>query len=197
MKQIQYNLFMATSKYNMSIGDKYFNLTLIEKVRLPKINNKKSGWGWMVRCDCGNISGPLRAAHIYSGHSKSCGCNKLFSGEKRRKHGINNTFKSVFNNYKNRAKKRNLSFLLTQEEFLNIIQKPCVYCLNEKTSYFKGKTKWEKDFLYTGIDRINSNLGYEIGNVQPCCKICNRAKSDITEDEFYLWVKKVNEVIQK
>jgi len=188
---------MAITKYNLSPGDKYFNLTILEKVRLPEKNGKKSGWGWMAKCDCGNTTGPLRSAHIVSGHAKGCGCKRLSAGEKRRKSGINNGFKSVFNNYKSRAKERNLNFSLSEESFMEIIQMPCVYCFNEKTSYFKGKKAWEEDFLYTGIDRIDSSIGYEPNNVQGCCKICNRAKSDISEEEFYQWIRRVSEIIPK
>ena len=29
---------------------------------------------WICRCDCGNITRPIRAAHLKDGHTKSCGC---------------------------------------------------------------------------------------------------------------------------
>ena len=29
---------------------------------------------WICRCDCGNITSPIRAAHLKDGHTKSCGC---------------------------------------------------------------------------------------------------------------------------
>jgi hypothetical protein len=34
------------------------------------------------------------------------------------------------------------------------------------------------------IDRIDSGLGYEIGNIVPCCKWCNIAKADKSVEEF-------------
>lgn len=42
---------------------------------------------------------------------------------------------------------------------------------------------------HNGIDRIDSNDGYVQGNVVPCCKYCNMAKMDRTQDEFLKWAE--------
>lgn len=55
---------------------------------------------------------------------------------------------------------------ITEEEYTSLIGNPCAIH-GEKTS------EWG-----IGLDRIDSSKGYVPGNVQPCCKECNRIKSD-------------------
>jgi len=42
-----------------------------------------------------------------------------------------------------------------------------------------------------GVDRINSNIGYEINNVVSCCSKCNYAKHMMNKKEFLNWVEKI------
>lgn len=43
------------------------------------------------------------------------------------------------------------------------------------------------------VDRINSNLGYEVGNVQLVCRAANVAKSNLTQKDFITLCKSVAE----
>lgn len=90
--------------------------------------------------------------------------------------------------YQQGAKKRNLSWSLTQEFFFSLIHKECYYCglPPSNNSKYKGT-----DFLYTGIDRIDNDIGYEYGNVVPCCKICNMAKRSMKQHEFIKWIDRI------
>jgi len=91
--------------------------------------------------------------------------------------------------YKNSAKKRGHSFELTLEEFNYLIQQNCHYCGSPPHLYHKA---WgvirEGGFLYNGIDRVDSSLGYLTENVVPCCKECNYLKWDRTEKGFAQWL---------
>ena len=51
--------------------------------------------------------------------------------------------------------------------------------------------KYSNTYTYSGIDRVDSNIGYEINNVVSCCNICNRAKSNMKLDEFNEWRMKL------
>lgn len=62
------------------------------------------------------------------------------------------------------------------------------YALTRSKCYYNGFV--DEDGL-VGIDRINSNYGYHSKNCRPCCWKCNRAKSTMTEEEFYAWVHSV------
>ena len=73
-----------------------------------------------------------------------------------------------YRNYRQRSKRREMTFDLTLKEFGDLIEQPCHYC--------GGKSG--------GLDRCDSTLGYTKFNTVPCCFVCNRAKSDLTELEF-------------
>lgn len=90
----------------------------------------------------------------------------------------NNSKENKYNIYKKGAKSRNIIFNLSKEQFYNLISQPCYYC-GEK----------EKD--YNGIDRVNSQQGYEINNCVPCCEYCNKMKLDYTTEFWFLHMKKI------
>ena len=87
------------------------------------------------------------------------------------------------NIYKKNAKKRNIDFNLTKEDFYFLTQQKCHYCGDMKE--------------YNGIDRIDSNKGYELNNCVPCCEICNKMKLDYSYDFWIDHMKKVIKYVVK
>jgi hypothetical protein len=78
------------------------------------------------------------------------------------------------------AKKRNLSFILSFEEFKKLIILPCYYCGVSLQREAGG-----------GLDRINNDIsiGYTLSNVVPCCGRCNKARGTFfTSEEFKVMV---------
>ena len=73
--------------------------------------------------------------------------------------------------YKKNAKKGNIEFNLTKDEFKIFWNKPCFYC--------------NKNITTIGIDRVDSKLGYNMTNCVSCCTICNYMKLDHSEEEWY------------
>jgi len=69
---------------------------------------------------------------------------------------------------KARAKYKNKAFTLTEEEFTAFTLQPCYYC----DGYF------EPVRMSSGLDRIDNDKGYEMGNVFACCCSCNRTRGD-------------------
>ena len=141
---------------------------------------------WEFKCDCGKIVIRKKGA-VTSGVTRSCGCLNL---KKYRMEPGEACCTRTFYHYKVHAGRRGYTFKLNREEFKEITQKNCHYCDSipsniTKTSYCNGS------FIYNGIDRQNNDVGYEIGNVVPCCKICNASKSTNTLDEFRSWITKV------
>ena len=67
----------------------------------------------------------------------------------------------------------------TFEQYKNFVTKPCHYC-NGKLSDWGG-----------GLDRLNSNKGYVLVNVVPCCPKCNRLKQDLLSEIEMLAVIKL------
>lgn len=83
----------------------------------------------------------------------------------------------LYNRYISSAKTRNKEFTLTEDQFYQLVTKPCVYC-------------GAKEDL-NGIDRINNNIGYIPENCTPCCKSCNMAKFNKTPVQFQAWITKL------
>lgn len=42
-----------------------------------------------------------------------------------------------------------------------------------------------------GIDRLNNDKGYTVENIVSCCSICNKAKSNLTMEEFLAWIERI------
>lgn len=77
-----------------------------------------------------------------------------------------------FYDYKHASKSRNLEFLLTYEQFLDLTSLECFYC---------GRM----EIGFSGIDRIDNFQDYTIENCVACCKQCNYAKHKYTKSEFF------------
>ena len=65
--------------------------------------------------------------------------------------------------YKEKAKKKEVPFELSKEDFDVLTKSECAYCNRRPDKWF-------------GIDRVVPILGYIIGNVVPCCCDCNTDK---------------------
>jgi len=85
-----------------------------------------------------------------------------------------------FSAYKSDAKHRSLSRNIDLEQFTRLVHDDCVYCGKSATSEVPN-----------GIDRIDNDLGYEVENVQSCCRICNTMKSNLPEKGFFSHVRAV------
>lgn len=98
-------------------------------------------------------------------------------------------FQKVWNDYVRQSKLRKKVFKLSHSEFLEIIKSPCYYCGVEPSNNINKIKKIELN--YSGIDRVDNNIGYIKSNCVPCCKICNYAKHYHTQEEFYSWIKRL------
>ena len=71
--------------------------------------------------------------------------------------------------------------ILSLEEYSYLTSNNCFYC-RAKPSQTR---KFFGDILtFNGIDRLDSNLGYEYDNCVPCCVDCNNSKMDLSYDSF-------------
>jgi hypothetical protein len=48
-------------------------------------------------------------------------------------------------------------------------------------------------WTYNGLDRIDNAKPYTMENVVPCCATCNRAKLNLTVEEFLARIKSIAE----
>lgn len=96
-----------------------------------------------------------------------------------------------FSNYRAAATKRGFAFALTRAEFDALTSQDCHYCAappGNKSSrrHFNGV------FVYSGIDRIDSTVGYVTGNCLSCCNTCNVMKQDLPYDVFLAHIDRIH-----
>lgn len=75
------------------------------------------------------------------------------------------------------AFQRGIEFDLLFEDYEPLHGKSCHYCNSDST----------------GLDRIDSDGGYTLDNVVPCCKHCNYAKGSRSTKDFMEHIKRVYE----
>lgn len=140
---------------------------------------------WRVQCCCGKYK-ETTAHKLINGHTTTCGdpiCKTTF---KKGEAGLNNLYSS----YKYSAKKRQLDWNLSLEDVRLVTTQNCYYCniIPQQVIFaHKNRTKETIEYskyIYNGIDRIDNSLGYLKNNIVPCCKSCNIAKRDLSQEEF-------------
>lgn len=157
----------------------------------------KDGRYWMCKsvCVCNKIK-IHRMNVLTGGKSKSCkSCRDRSSWDRKIPKPLTdeNAFTKVYGSYRNKATRKKLPFSLSREITKYLMLKNCFYC-DEKPSNVTPAPPDRKGlvFTYNGLDRLDSNKGYDINNVLPCCKYCNRMKSDLTFDEFIQRIMKIS-----
>jgi hypothetical protein len=178
---------LQRKRYKNLIGERFSRLLVMEKT------DKRCDGGvvWLCKCDCGKETFVM-SSNLIRGNTRSCGClfNDTIHEVKSLPYGIS-SFNSLYSSYIGSAKKRNLSFELTRDEFINLVQQNCFYCGNPPTQFRRDRQKINGLYLYNGIDRLDNNVGYELDNCVPCCVTCNYAKRTRNYNEFIDWLHKV------
>ena len=155
---------------------------------------------WLCRCVCGKEVTCLTESLI-GGNSQSCGCLRDDNRHKRKgmklpqlSSGYGVAAKNaVICIYRHRARKFGRAWNLTAEDCNKIFCSDCHYCGKKPSHRSKNQNPNTNygDYIYSGIDRVDSSKGYEIGNVVPSCGHCNKAKNDMPYKEFLDWIKRV------
>ena len=107
-------------------------------------------------------------------------CN--FRKNSRRKNGLSsscrdcerireNSESGKYKSYRRNARQRGIEFAITKEYFIKLIESRCVYCGDYGNPF-------------NGVDRVDNNKGYAIGNCVPCCEWCNKIKMNHTRKEM-------------
>lgn len=175
------------------IGFRYSMLIVLES--LP---SEKFGIGgykkrmWLCKCDCGNLT-KAATGDLTGDHKKSCGCltatrsaqNSIKSRYKIVKQDAG--YRSIYSSYKGNARSRQLNFNVDFDYAVSIMKSNCHYCGIEPSNIYM---KSYYNATYNGIDRVDNTKGYENDNVVSCCKMCNIAKNNNTEQEFLTWISR-------
>lgn len=86
---------------------------------------------------------------------------------------------SSYNTYVERANKKDLEFTISEVEFNDIVNRSCFMCGKENTIQHNN-----------GLDRLDSDFGYILTNLNSCCGECNYMKKtyefNLMMDKFML-----------
>ena len=103
--------------------------------------------------------------------------------------------REIFRNYRKSAKRRGIYFGITVKEFLHLASQNCTYCGAEPS--IQTWTLSKNKIPLNGVDRIDSDLGYKLGNCVPACKDCNTLKSKRSAEEFIEQIRRIYEHSKK
>ncbi len=170
------------------IGKKFNKLTVIEKLGIDNWHSQR----WLCQCDCGKTKS-ITTHNLIASNIRSCGC--LRGQHLALPNGISVSH-VLIGAYKRAARLNNREFTLSQDEFLNIIKQPCFYCGSLPSQVWKYECN-TGNFAHNGIDRVDNSRGYTPDNIVPCCKICNRSKGNMSQQEFYTWIKRLSRHYKK
>jgi hypothetical protein len=150
--------------------------------------DKEGKYKWLCLCDCGNQK-IVPSNSLQSGKTNSCGC--LRGGQNRKEVG-EAAFNSIIISYKKSARIRNLTYNLSNDLVRLITKQNCYYC--GVAPFCVRTTPHSSSYTYNGIDRVDNSRGYEPDNVVPCCKICNRTKREMSQEEFIAWAERIRKL---
>lgn len=152
---------------------------------LYEVPSNSQGARWLCHCNCGNKK-IIAGYKLRNGRAASCGCRR---GRTRRLKPGEASANRILRGYIKGAKRRNLTWELTKIEFLEITKKSCFYCGLPPSNVSNYRSEYGT-YIYTGIDRIDNNKGYNKNNVVPCCTECNKSKGIRSQEKFLTWIKK-------
>jgi hypothetical protein len=166
-------------------GQKFNSLTILK--HLGKDNERNQIY--LAKCDCGaeiNAQG----SDIKTGKIKTCGCGRFRASQIKYLEDPDFVYeKSLYRAYEHGAMGRDYEFKLTLEQFTKLINDNCYYCgiVPSNVHQHSKRRKCEEynePYLYSGIDRVNNDVGYIPENCVSCCKACNIAKHLMTQEAF-------------
>ena len=147
---------------------------------------------WNCLCECGNTVQITTGNLTSCRPTKSCGCALKYRKQNLRLWANPDSLvRQLMGHYQQGAKRRKLEFALDIEIFRTLIFQDCFYC-GAKPNQVYRPTRYKSALRYNGIDRKENEKGYIPENCVPCCKICNQAKSTLSQKEFFDWIWKIN-----
>lgn len=186
---------------------KGFKTGMLEVIKESNFRIRENDVTWECICDCNNLCfATTEDLRRKKNPKRSCGCIVIKQcremGKANQKEQGKAGLKRLYVNYKYSCKKYKRLFNINIDVFEKLTSSNCHYCnsppkqIMRVTSRTKGEFRLG-DYLYNGLDRIDSNKGYTLKNVLPCCKLCNFAKRTTDYKTFLEWIKNVYNHIYK
>ncbi len=161
-------------------GSRFGSLTVLDFSH----QNKDGRSYYLCKCDCGKNK-TTSLGCLTGGSTESCGCKR-------------NDPESAFNRALSSYRKRKWPFELSDSYARKLFESNCYYCGAPPMNTCRSMST---SYRYSGIDRVDSSIGYVESNCVPCCIICNRAKNNMKIGQFFEWVNRLvthlNKTIQQ
>lgn len=160
----------------IKIGGEYGRLTVLAFSHLSKDHSRI----WKCQCGCANKTIVYLSSYALKNTTNSCGCLRL---EKIRKTKIGDITGQFWGRFNRSTKQRKISIKITQQDIADLLQKQKNKCALSGMPIQIGDEGRTTETT-ASIDRINSNLCYEISNIQWVHKDVNYMKCDFEQDYF-------------
>jgi len=156
---------------------------------------------WNCRCDCG-AARTVRGTKLNRENVSACArCSKRDAasrGAKKRELDLETAgSRSAETQYRINARQRNIPFELSSETVTRFFKGDCYYCGSPPSTSHKLRRQNPRYFLRNGIDRLDNDKGYIVGNVVSCCATCNFAKREMSSSKFVAWILRAHAHIAK
>lgn len=164
--------------YRTDLTNKKFGLLTVIQYLETKLVGKNNSQAavWECLCECGKTT-KVTTLNLMHGNVQSCGCMRGIKQSMYINTKYNITISYVLSKIKTAAKKRNLECNLTIDDLNTLIQKQNFKCA------LSGLPIKIED-ASASLDRINSEIGYTLNNIQFIYKPYNVMKSILKQDEF-------------
>lgn len=170
------------------VGRKFGRGEVLSLTNLDKRSNKV----WLLKCSCGVLY-KANTNSLTSGNTTSCGCSRKGKDSSNYK-GHEDISGDNWTDIQRNAKIRDIGFDITIEDawkkFLDQ-NKKCALTSWDIT-LFASSRKSRTEEQTASLDRINSQLGYTVSNIQWIHKDLNRMKTDFDQDYFLKMCKAVS-----
>lgn len=167
-------------------GKRFGQLTVLHYADQHESPSGRKTPRWFCRCDCGRTKSVI-GYNLRNGSTQSCGCRERGKGESRKYSSTPSWLVEHYARYESGACLRGYEFNLNLDEFHSLVSSDCHYCGSSPEKRIIRKM----DCLCNGVDRRNNNVGYILDNCVPCCSLCNKMKSDISEEKFLEHIRRI------
>ena len=159
-----------------------------EFIKVLKETNRRSFGGnviWEIECCCGNKKFWTKRQIE---RNKSCGCKRQELHRRKVWKGCGEISGQHFSSIRKNARDRGLSFKITVKDVWEIFLKQNRICpLSGEPLHFGTDSERQT----ASLDRIDSEKGYTIDNVQWLHKKVNFMKQQFPEKDFLDWCRKI------
>jgi len=165
------------------VGERFGKLVILRRAE----NDKRQKSMWVAACDC-NIEKEFLVSRrqLFIIGKKSCGCDKP-----------NYSFKDmpscVYERLLFNARVRDIEIAVSSEDIYNLFLKQNGICALSGMPIILGQTDQEfrKGIPTASLDRIDSEKGYCVDNIQWVHKQVNFIKQDLKNEELIGWATKI------